>query len=118
MRQNPERHREQSEHNRCFYEYLDANLSGYVDWKVNALFYSALHRINYWFAVQTGQAPESHSARNRRVRHELPHLFKDYRDLFMMSMEARYRDGHKMDDSRRQVAVELLERIEIEIPFR
>ena len=118
MRQNPERHREQSEHSRYFYECLHANLSGYADWKVIALFYSALRRLNYWFAVRTGQAPESHGARNRRVRRELPHLFKDYRDLFMMSMEARYCDGHKMDDSRRQVAVELLERIENEIPFR
>ena len=68
--------------------------------------------------MQAGQAPESHSARNRRVGRELPCLFKDYRDLFMMGMEARYRDGHNMDDSRRQVAVELLERIGIEIPFR
>ena len=31
MRQNPERHREQSEHNRRFYERLHANLSGYAD---------------------------------------------------------------------------------------
>ena len=44
-------YREQSEYNRRFYEWLhkvrprDAH-----DWKVVALFYSALHRVNYWFA--------------------------------------------------------------------
>ena len=41
-------YREQSEHNRAFYELVQATWPDkFHNWKVNALFYSALHRINY-----------------------------------------------------------------------
>ena len=111
-------YREQSEHNRRIYERLQAAWPDDAhDWKIVALFYSELHRVNYHFARETGRAPGSHIARNRRVENELPQVFDDYNDLYMMSMQARYREGHKLEDDRRRSAVETADRIEDELPF-
>ena len=111
-------YREQSDYNRRFYEWLhgarpdDAN-----DWKVAALFYSGLHRVNYRFARRDGRAPENHFERNRRVERELPQVFDDYKPLYLMSIGARYQNGFKTDDNRRSSADALLRRIESAIPF-
>ena len=112
-------YREQCEYNRWFYEWLhkvrprDAH-----DWKVNALFYSELHRVNYWFAKETGRAPRNHFGRNRRVEDELPRAHKDYKKLYLMSMRARYRDGHRLKDNRREEAVKIADRIAERLPFQ
>ena len=71
-------YREQSEHNRAFYELVQATWPDkYHDWKVNPLFYSGLHRINYWFVKETGRAPESHFERNRQIRNRMPQVRSD-----------------------------------------
>ena len=73
---------EQSKYNRRFYEWLqEVRPNDAHDWKIVALFYSELHRVNYRFARETGRAPENHFKRNRRVRHELPRARRDYGDL-------------------------------------
>ena len=64
-----------------------------------------------------GRAPGRHFESNLRVRRELPHVFCDYRDLYMMSMRARYRDGHRLVVSRRRLAVEKAGRIDEMLPF-
>ena len=111
-------YREHSEHNRRFYEWLHrVRPRDTHDWKVNALFYSVLHRINYRFAKDTGRAPGGHIERNRRVARELPQVSKDYRKLYLMSMRARYRDGHRLVDSRRRLAAERADRIDGLLPF-
>ena len=111
-------YREQSKHNRRFYERLqDAWPDDVHDWKVVALFYSELHRANYHFARLTGRAPGSHLERNLRVRRELSRVRGDYSDLYIMSMRARYRDGHRLVDSRRRLAVEKADRIDEMLPF-
>ena len=111
-------YREQSEHNRAFYELVQATWPDkFHDWKVNPLFYSGLHRINYWFVKETGWAPESHYERKRRVECELPQVFGDYRDLYHLSMRARYLEGHRLKDYRHKSAYELLCGIEARIPF-
>ena len=111
--------REQSEYNRRFYEWLHKTRPRDVhDWKVSALFYSELHRVNYWFARETGRAPESHIERNRRVARELPQAHKDYKKLYLMSMRARYRDGHRLGDDRREAAVKIADRIAERLPFQ
>ena len=46
-----------------------------------------------------------------------PRVFKNYRDLYIMSREARYRDGHRLGDNRRKSAVGSVGRIEDELPF-
>ena len=111
-------YREQSEHSRGFYELVQATWPDkFHDWKVNPLFYSGLHRVNYWFAKHTGRAPESHFERNRRVERELPQAFDDYKSLYVMSMQARYREGFRVTDERRHSAYVVLCRIEAVLPF-
>ena len=62
-------YREQCEYNRRFYEWFHKVRQGDAhDWKVSALLYSELHRVNYWFAKETGRAPENHFERNRGSR--------------------------------------------------
>ena len=110
-------YREQSEYNRRVYERLVADYDGMADWKVNALFYSALHRVNYRFAKETGRAPGNHLERNRRVRHELFYIFDDYKELYTASNRARYCDGFRVTDDRQKAAYAVLCRIEKKVPF-
>ena len=86
-------------------------------WKVAVLFYSALRRINYWLARQTGRGPKNHAEGNQWVERELPQVFDDYRDLFIASMQARYYEGFRVTDDRRESAYEILRRIEKALPF-
>ena len=46
-----------------------------------------------------------------------PHAFNDYRDLYTLSMQARYRDGFRTHDSHRRHALLLLGRLEKGLPF-
>ena len=118
MTQGIEWYREQSEYNRRIYEWLQATRPDDAhDWKVAALFYSALHRINYEFARRTGRVPRCHAERNRRARRDLPGVFGDYRDLYMESIRARYCDGFRVTDGRRKSAYERLCGIEKRVPF-
>lgn len=77
-----------------------------------------MHGANYWFAMQTDAVPENHATRNRRVRRELPQVFKCCRGLYLMSMRARYRDGFRTGDHYRRHAPGLLVRLEEALPFR
>ena len=117
MSQDAEWYRRQSEYNRSVYEWMDESRPNLTDWKVVVLFYSALHRVNYWFATQTGKVPENRAGRNRRVRRELPQIFDDYRDIYTMSRRARYCEGFRTVDFHRGHAVDLLDRLTKEIPF-
>ena len=111
-------YRAQSEYNEQFYEWLHAaRPKDAHDWKVNALFYSALHRVNYRFAKDTGRAPKSHAERNGRVRRELPRVRRDYMCLYAASIRARYRDGFRVTDDRRKSAHVLQRRIKGNLPF-
>ena len=111
-------YRKQSECNRRFYEWLHASRPDDANgWKVAALLYSGLHRVNCRFAGQEGEAPKSHVERNRRVERDLPQVFDDYKPLYQMSMSARYRDGFRTTDDRRNTADMALRRIENAIPF-
>ena len=117
MTEDAEWYKAQSEYNRRVYERLVADYDDMADWKVVALFYSALHRVNYWFVVRTGRAPDNHTKRNRSVRREMQEVFVDYRDLYMDSVRARYRDGFRVSDDRRKEAHARLCRIEEKLPF-
>ena len=111
-------YKKQSDYNRRFYEWLHkVRPRDMHDWKVNALLYSGLHRAKYQLVKQTRRAPETHAERNRRVRHELPRVFDDYRDLYMASIRARYCDGFRVTDDRRESANERLCRIEKKVLF-
>ena len=109
--------RQQSEYNKRVYDLLHADHRDMADWKVTVLFYSGLHRINYWFGTQTGSVPCSHVERKRRVKSELRRVFDDYDDLYLMSRRARYCEGFRIGDDSRKHAAGLLERLERKIPF-
>lgn len=116
MTQGADWYKEQSEYNRRFYEWLHAAHPGDAhDWKVVALFYSSLHLVNYWFVVQTGRVPRNHFEKNRRTEGELPQVFDDYNDLYVMSRQARYCDGYRVEDARRKSADERWGRIDREL---
>ena len=117
MSQGTEWYRQQSEYNKRVYEWLHESRPDLTDWKVTTLFYSALHRANHWFAVQTGTVPSNHAERNLRVKYEMPPAFNDYRDLYTLSMRARYRDGFRTHDSHRRHALVLLGRLEEGLTF-
>ena len=111
-------YREESEQNRRFHELLQATWPDkFHNWKVNALFHSALHRINCWLVRETERALRNHAERNRRVEGELPQVLGDYNDLYELSMQARYRKGHTLKDHRHKSAHERLCRIGGKIPF-
>lgn len=111
-------YRKQSEYNRGIYEWIQATRPEDAhDWKVDVLFYSGLHRINYELVVLTGRAPENHSERNQQVRRKLPQVCKDYKRLYVMSIRARYREGYRYSDGHRRAADEKLRRIEDELLF-
>ena len=61
----------------------------FTEWEVTALFYSALHYATA-FLVTQGHVPESHSHRNNLVRN-LTSIGIDYRNLYSLSLDARYR---------------------------
>lgn len=88
-----------------------------ADWKINVIFYSGLHGINYWFDKNTGRAPESHLERNRQVQRELSHVFVYYKELYTASGRARYCDGYRVTDDRRRSAYAALRMIEKALPF-
>ncbi len=117
MSQRTEWFKRQCEYNKRVYDLLHANHPGLDDWKVTVLFYSGLHRVNYWFDVQTGSAPENHTVRNQRVRVEMPSISNTYNTLYMMSRRARYCDGFRTNDAHRKLAAGLLGRLEEDIPF-
>lgn len=109
---------EQCEYNRRIYERLHAAWPNDAhDWKINTLFYSALHRANCHFATKTGRAPDTNFERNLRVRREMPRAHGAYMYLYTMSTRARYHDGLRTKDSYRGHALGLLELQERLLPF-
>ena len=81
------------------------------------MFYSALHRVNYWFDARTGRAPKNHAEGSRLVEGGPPMAFSYYKTLYLPSTRARYCEGFGLGDARRRLAVKMLDKIEKEIPF-
>ena len=81
MSQEAEWLRRQGEYNRRVYGRPEADHDDLAGWKATVLFYSALHRVNYWFDARTGQVPKNHYERNRRVEDKPPAVFGGYRYL-------------------------------------
>lgn len=64
-----------------------------------------------------GAGPRGPHREEQAGERELPQVSKDYRKLYLMSMRARYRNGHRLVDSRRRLAVEKVDRIDGLLPF-
>ena len=59
MSRDTEWFRLQSEYNKQAYERLQVACPDLIGWKVTVLFYSALHRANYWFDTRRGAFPRA-----------------------------------------------------------
>ena len=65
------------------------------DWALTALFYVALHYVDAYFTMVSGDTPESHRDRNIRIRREtaLDGIRNQYMSLYVLSIQARYELG-------------------------
>ena len=86
---NAQDHLALAERNEQFVEQLSTLPQRFTEWEVTALFYSALHYASAFLATQ-GHYPESHNIRNSLVRN-LTNIGTDYRNLYSLSLDARYR---------------------------
>ena len=64
----------------------------FSDWAVTALFYSALHEVDAYFAARFDVHPGTHAARERAMRRdsELAGVEHNFRELQSASTDARY----------------------------
>ncbi len=65
-----------------------------MDWAVTAFFYAALHRVDGYLA-RFGIQPRDHRERENYILRRLNPIFREYRILKRLSLEARY-DGVQM----------------------
>jgi len=86
-------HLKKAEHNEAFFNSLDIDKTNYLDWVVNGIFYSAIHYIEAYFAMQDKDS-ESHYHRTVLIEedHNLGRrFFTDmYRELRDDCYEGRY----------------------------
>lgn len=68
-------HLRKGEYNEEFYLSFDLDSTPYLDWVVNGVFYSALHYIESYLAIQ-GKHPITHGIRNADIKDD-PNLGRD-----------------------------------------
>ncbi len=88
-----EQHLNRAKHNWNFYKTITD--SEYLDWSVNALFYTALHYVDAYLDTE-GYDPTNHGKRLTLVssEHNLRGIFYDYQMLKDESEAGRYRLKH------------------------
>jgi hypothetical protein len=90
---NKAQHLAKAEHNEKFALALnsDKSYSDYRDWVVTAYFYSALHLVEAYFAIQ-GKHSGDHRARSTDIQADpfLQKIYDEYRELQDDSTNARY----------------------------
>ena len=77
-----------AESNESFAESIVSLPARFPDWEITALFYSALHYVDAFLSTQ-GIHPRSHDSRIRSIR-SFADAWEDYRDLYQLSLHARY----------------------------
>jgi hypothetical protein len=84
-------HLEKSLANRTFAESLTLENHTRVGWALTALFYSALHSVDAYLSTR-GKSDLKHQQRNRFISEdsELSGMYGEYKDLFVLSINARY----------------------------
>ena len=90
---------------------------GFAYWEVTMRFCAVMSLVNGWLGRHGLGVPTKHYARRRAVKRRLPHLFKDYRRICIMSEAARYGNGYVMGDRERQEARAIHERVSSAIPW-
>lgn len=60
------------------------------DWIVTLLFYQAVHAVESYLVRHYRKSSGDHRERKQRVHSTLPAVYSHYKDLFDLSIEARY----------------------------
>ena len=87
-----EQHRQQAEHNRAFVQSFDLDTSLYLDWVVTAIFYTALHLVEWFLRTKELTGRRDHQLRDAYIARmsELRPVYADYTELKFQSKAARY----------------------------
>jgi|GEM_PF-438932 hypothetical protein len=85
------RHIRHAEHNEEFFKTFDLETTNFCDWAAIALFYSALHYLEYYLAT-IPYHPRGHGDRDRAFERfsKLKPIYDDYRTLKDTSEGSRY----------------------------
>lgn len=59
-------HRRQAEHNKRFLDWLNLDVTPYLDWAVTVMFYTALHLVE-WLLATKGYHSDSHENRHQAM---------------------------------------------------
>ena len=81
-----------AEYNEGFYQSFDLDSTLYLDWVVNGIFYSAVHYIEAYLAIQQ-RHPTNHGQRNADIRDDNNlgrYIFKKFNSLKDDSEAGRY----------------------------
>ena len=84
-------HLSKAEHNAWFVNYLGLACGLFRDWRVTGQFYSALHLVDAYLAIN-GCHPPGHHLRGTYIERDpaLSSIYADYQELSNLSREARY----------------------------
>jgi len=106
-------HRRQAEHNKQFLDWLDLDVTKYLDWTVTAIFYTALHLVE-WLLATKGLHSDSHANRHQAMSRvsELKRIYPDYRELENQSRRSRYEGAEFTREFVKSKLMPKLERIE------
>jgi hypothetical protein len=88
----PEQHQRQAAHNQSFAHSLDLTTTQYRDWIVTAIFYSALHFVEWFLTAQGHTSRRDHQLRDSYLTRfaELRAIYANYTELRFQSEAARY----------------------------
>jgi len=106
-------HRHQAEHNRQFLDWLDLDVTTYLDWAVTAMFYTAVHLVE-WLLATKGLHSDTHDNRHQAMGRvsELKPIYADYRELETQSRRSRYEGAQFSRDFVKSQLMPKLEKIE------
>ncbi len=89
---NVQAHSRQAQHNRNLLATFDPEQTPYLDWIITITFYTALHRIEAWFATKH-QHSVDHSERDdwlSKAKELRRNVWPHYKELEYYSRQARY----------------------------
>jgi uncharacterized protein (UPF0332 family) len=109
-------HKRQAEHNRRFLDWLDLDVTQYLDWAVTVIFYTALHFVE-WLLATKGLHSDTHDNRHQAMGRvsELRPIYPDYRELETQSHRSRYEGAQFSRNFVKSTLAPKLEKIESHI---
>lgn len=87
-----EQHWRQAQHNKAFVQSFDLDTSPYLDWVVTAIFYTALHFVEWFLKTRGLVGHRDHQLRDAYIARmsELRTIYADYTELKFQSEASRY----------------------------